>query len=88
MQSGNRNTQKWVLEIEPEQNSRFVEPIMGWTGTEDNTQQLRLYFATSDDAVRYAKEQGFEYVISQPKDKKYKPKSYSDNFKYKPGSAA
>ncbi len=83
MQSGNRNTKRWLLEIEPAENSRFVEPIMGWTGTEDNTQQVRIFFSTSEDAVKYAKEQGLEYTFIAPKPKKYKPKSYSDNFKFK-----
>lgn len=79
MQSGKRNTQKWVLEILPE-NGRYIDPIMGWTGTSDTTQQLRLKFASQEAAEDYAKRKGLNYRVIQPKKAKINIQSYANNF--------
>ncbi len=79
MQSGKRNTKKWVLEILPE-NRRFIDPIMGWTGTTDTTQQLRLKFDSEAEAVEYAKRKGLEYRLMLPKAAKTPIRTYAENF--------
>ena len=53
MQSGTAKTREWVLDYEPEQ-PREIEPLMGWTSSGDMRQQVRLQFATVEEAVAYA----------------------------------
>lgn len=79
MQSGMANTKFWVLEPEKE-DSHFVEPIMGWTGSTDMKQEIRIKFETQDEAIAFAKRSGYEYQVIEPKKRKTKPKSYADNF--------
>jgi hypothetical protein len=79
MQSGKKNTQKWVLEFLPE-DERFVEPIMGWTGSADTTQQLRIKFADKEAAIEYAKRKGIIYRVIEPNTAKMSIRAYSDNF--------
>ena len=53
---------------------------MGWTGSDDTTQQIELSFATKQQAIAYAKRRGFAYVVDEPQARTVKPKSYADNF--------
>lgn len=79
MQSGYANSQHWLLELD-RTDSRFIEPVMGWTGSSDTTTQLTLSFATKDEAIAYAKRNEIEYQLLLPKSRKIKPKSYAENF--------
>lgn len=79
MQSGKGNTKHWLLEFEQE-NSRYVEPIMGWTSNCDTKSQLKLKFKTKDDAIGYAKRKGIEYHVVEPNKPKMHIKAYADNF--------
>lgn len=79
-QSGIANIQQWYLEFEPEQ-STFIDPLMGWTGSSDMNQQLRMKFSSKDEAIAYATKHNLEFTIKEPEQRKIKPKSYSDNFK-------
>ena len=81
MQSGFANTRQWVLEFEPEA-ARQVEPLMGWTSSADMKSQVRLEFATKEDAVAYAERNGLPYTVSEPKVRKHQMRSYADNFKF------
>ena len=80
MQSGRANTRKWVLEYEPEQ-PRYLDPVMGWTGSGDMKSQLRLKFATRDDAVDYAKRNNIPFTVIRTHDRKIKIKSYAENYR-------
>ncbi|NDF12256.1 MAG: hypothetical protein EB060_05540 [Proteobacteria bacterium] len=80
MQSGVANTKRWLLEVEKE-NARFIEPLMGWTGSTDTKQQLKMYFDSKDAAIAYAEKRGLEYTVILPKKRSVKPKSYAENFK-------
>ena len=79
MQSGKAGVKRWVLEMEPEL-GRFIEPIMGWTGSDDTKQQLKLRFETKEEAIAYATKRGFEPDVEEPNLPAVKPKSYADNF--------
>ena len=79
MQSGRAKTQKWVLEFEPTDPSR-PDPLMGWNGSGDTDRQVRLRFASAEDAVAYAERHGYEYTLIRPKERRIRPKAYSDNF--------
>jgi hypothetical protein len=81
MQSGRAGTQQWVLEFEPESRSG-MDPLMGWTSSANTRDQLRMTFETLDDAVAYARRQGYAYSVEQPKQRAVRPKAYADNFKY------
>jgi hypothetical protein len=81
MQSGDAKTQRWLLEYEPEMERR-VDPLMGWTSSADMRSQVRLAFATRDEAVGYAERHGIPYRVFEPKESRAPVISYSDNFKY------
>ncbi len=81
MQSGTGRSKRWVLEYEPEVR-RDVEPLMGWTSSGDMKSQLRLSFATLEEAVGYAQRNGIAYRVERPKSRRRQPKSYADNFRY------
>ena len=80
MQSGRANTDRWVVEFEPE-SRREVEPLMGWTSSADTRAQLRLRFDSQEDAVAYANKHGLMYTLEQPRNRRIQPKAYADNFK-------
>ncbi len=51
MQSGKAAALNWVLEYEPERRPA-ADPLMGYTSTTDMRRQIRLEFATREEAVR------------------------------------
>lgn len=81
MQSGAARTKLWVLDYEPEQ-PRTVEPLMGWTSSGDMRQQLRLRFATKEEAIAYAEKNGIAYQVQEPKEPARRTMAYSDNFAF------
>ena len=80
-QSGLARTRRWLLEFEQE-NSREVEPLMGWTSSSDMRQQLRLRFDSKEEAIAYAEREGIAYRVEEPQEVARRPMSYSDNFKF------
>lgn len=84
MQSGTAKTAEWLLEYEPAA-QKYVEPLMGWTGSGDMNQQLKLKFDSKEKAVAYAEKNNIPYFVQEPKPRKQIKKSYADNFAYKPG---
>ncbi|MFN0218042.1 MAG: ETC complex I subunit [Hyphomicrobium sp.] len=81
MQSGEARTKEWVLEFEPEGKSE-PEPLMGWISSSDTRAQIRLEFATKDEAIAYATREGLAYTVIEPKSRKPIRKSYAENFKF------
>src|SRR5579885_1049020 len=81
MQSGRAQTRQWVLEYEPA-TPREPEPLMGWTSARDTLNQVRLRFATLDEAKSFAEKEGLDYTVIAPHERSLKPKSYADNFRY------
>jgi hypothetical protein len=81
MQSGEGRSSEWLLEFEPEA-KRVPDPLMGWTGSSDTQAQVRLAFATKDEAIAYATRNGIAFVIAEPKPRAKIRKSYGDNFKF------
>jgi hypothetical protein len=82
MQSGTAKTKEWVLDYEPEQ-PREIEPLMGWTSSGDMRQQLRLRFASAEEAVAYAERHGIPYQVQEAKTPARRAMAYSDNFAFK-----
>jgi hypothetical protein len=83
MQSGRGNTKKWFLEYELE-SPRSPESLIGWVSSKDTLNQVRLKFASYEDAVAYAESKGFEYDALPEKTRRVKPQNYIDNFKIIP----
>ncbi len=81
MQSGRAGLHNWVLDFEPAA-PRRADPLMGWIGSGDTQNQVRLGFATSEEAVAYAEKNGITYEIERPVERRLRPKAYADNFRY------
>jgi hypothetical protein len=78
-QSGRAGTDRWVAEFEPAA-PRRVEPLMGWTSSADTKGQVRLWFDSQEEAVAYARKNGFMYSLEAPRERKVRTKAYADNF--------
>ncbi|MGE3147196.1 MAG: ETC complex I subunit [Pseudorhodoplanes sp.] len=81
MQSGDAKTRRWVLDYEPEA-ARAVEPLMGWTSSTDMNSQVRLTFASKEEAVAYCERHGIAYRVAEPKDCTRRTIAYADNFAF------
>ena len=81
MQSGEARMAEWLLELEPS-NARSIDPLMGWTSSSDMSSEVRLEFATREDAVAYCERNGLAYTVSEPTPRRPVRKSYADNFKF------
>jgi hypothetical protein len=82
MQSGTAKTREWVLDYEPEQ-PREIEPLMGWTSSGDMRQQVRLRFASAEEAIAYCRRHGIPYQVIGAKSSARRAISYADNFAFK-----
>jgi hypothetical protein len=82
MQSGTAKTHDWVVDFDPEE-PRQVEPLMGWTSSGDMLQQLRLSFATKEEAVAYCERRGVPYQLTEEKPVARRIASYADNFAFR-----
>lgn len=81
MQSGTAKTREWVLDFEPEA-PRVVEPLMGWTSSTDMKSQVRLRFASREEAIAYCEREGIAYQVFEPKEPKRRSIAYADNFAF------
>ncbi len=82
MQSGpGGNAAAWVLEYEPVVAKR-ADRLMGWLGSADTNQQVRVKFASQDAAIAFAKKKGFTYQVVGEPQKSFKIKNYADNFRF------
>ena len=80
MSSGRAKTNRWVLEYEPER-PKSIEPLMGYTSSDDMRSQVQLGFETREAAIEYATRNGIAYQVFEPKDRTRPAIAYSDNFK-------
>ena len=62
MTSGKRGTNQWTLRFEP-RSAPYIEPLMGWTASDDTLQQVELSFPTAEAAIAYAQRQGLSYTV-------------------------
>ena len=82
MQSGLGNTKDWAVDFDPEE-PRQVEPLMGWTSSSDMRQELRLRFASKEEAVAYCERNGIAYQVFETTPPVRRGMSYADNFAFK-----
>ena len=78
MQSGSRNTKKWLLEFDTLNTG--IDPLMGWESSKDTMSEVKLEFSTREQAINFAKKNNIDYYIIEPQKHKIIKKSYSDNF--------
>ncbi|WCR10537.1 ETC complex I subunit [Paracoccus stylophorae] len=81
MQSGTARTKGWVLEF-PHADPRKIDPLMGWTSSDDTQSQVRLRFETRKQAEDYARDHGLDYVVQHPDRRglNVRPRGYGENF--------
>jgi hypothetical protein len=81
MQSGAAKTHLWVLDYAPA-SAREIDPLMGWTSSGDTESQVRLRFETRAAAEEYARANGIDYDLTEPKPRKpvIRPRGYGENF--------
>jgi len=81
MQSG-KAKKEWLLEFVPDK-PYFTDNLMGWTGMEDTVREIRLHFATAEEAIAYAKKHHIPYEVILPNPSAQIKKAYADNFSFK-----
>lgn len=81
MSSGTANTQNWVLEFTPT-SARSVDPLMGWTSSDDTQAQVRMHFSTKEAALEYAAHHDISAVVTRPRERRanVRPSGYGENF--------
>ncbi|MGV3479008.1 MAG: ETC complex I subunit [Sphingobium sp.] len=80
MQSGKARTHRWVLEFEPAERKR-PDPLMGWAGSGDTREQVKLSFPSAEAAKAYADREGIAcHVVAAP-ERTLKIQAYADNFR-------
>jgi hypothetical protein len=82
MQSGRANTNRWLLEHDPA-DAQEADPLMGWAGSSDTDRQVKLWFASKEEAIAFATSKDFLFRVEEPHNRTIKPKSYADNFAFK-----
>lgn len=77
--SGLEKEKPWVLEYP--QGKKNVDYLMGWTGTSDATQYVKISFDTKEQAIAFAKKEKLDFEVIEPNVAKPELKKYEDNFK-------
>jgi hypothetical protein len=79
-QSGKAQAGSWMLEFERQQGQR-PDPLTGWNGSGDTKTQIRLRFATKEEALAYAERKGFAVHLVPAAPTSLKIQAYADNFR-------
>ena len=79
-QSGRANAGLWLLEFERREGQR-PDPLTGWNGSGDTKTQVRLTFATKDEAIAYADRHELHYHLVPATPVKLKIQAYADKFR-------
>ncbi len=81
MQSGVGKSRTWILEFVPA-HARRLDPLMGWTSSDDMESQVKLKFDSKEDALAYAKTHGIDVQTAVPHARKpvIRQNGYAENF--------
>ncbi len=81
MQSGQGDSNRWVLEFSPN-SARSIDPLMGWTSSDDTQSQVRMKFDSKKAAMDYANSRGIDFTVRETNRRKpvIRPGGYGDNF--------
>jgi len=80
LQSGKARTSNWILEFEPAE-AKKPDPMTGWAGSGDTQEQVKLTFASADEACAYCDKYGIAYHVVKTPPKTLKLQAYADNFR-------
>ena len=80
MQSGKARLGQWILEFVPAE-AKKPDPLMGWAGSGDMQQQVRLTFPSREAALAYAHKYGIPVRVHTTPPKALKIQAYADNFR-------
>ena len=80
MQSGKALLDQWILEFVPAE-AKKADPLMGWAGSGDTQQQVKLKFPTCDEARAYADRYGIAAEVHPTPPRRLKLQAYADNFR-------
>jgi len=80
MQSGKKNTKKWLIKPVEDETLHSINPLMGWVSANNTNSQLGFEFSTKEEAIEFAKSQNYEFEVVEPKTSSIKQKSYTANF--------
>ena len=80
MQSGKARVGEWVLEFESAR-PKVPDPLTGWAGGTETQTQVRLGFATLEEAQAYAAKNGIDAHVVPASPPKLKIQAYADNFR-------
>ena len=81
MQSGRSKMKRWVLEF-PRSSAVKPDALMGWQSSSDTQRQVRMHFATKEEAIAFADAKGLAYDMREPQRRSLRMKTYADNFAY------
>jgi hypothetical protein len=79
MQSGRAKVGTWTLEFEPSE-AKTADPLMGWAGSGDTREQVRLTFPSLEAAKAYAEQFGIPATVVPGHDRSLKLQTYAENF--------
>ena len=81
-ENGGARLKQWQLSFDRQTPLR-ADPLTGWAGGGGDTRadQVRLQFASPEDAVAYCERYGLAFEIVPDPPKKLQLQSYADNFK-------
>ncbi|XP_057319660.1 NADH dehydrogenase [ubiquinone] iron-sulfur protein 4, mitochondrial [Microplitis mediator] len=80
MQSGTDNINFWQIDFDNRE--RWENNLMGWSSTGDPMSNLKVDFASVDEAVDHCKKMKWNYFIQKPNVDNPKPRSYGANFSW------
>jgi hypothetical protein len=82
MQSGTKKKKYWFLKIISDNNLKKSNKasLQGWNSSDNMYGQLKIKFYNKEDAIKYANNNGYEYIIKKSKNSKIRTKSYQSNF--------
>lgn len=81
MQSGTARMRDWVL-VFPAADAREIDPLMGWTSSDDTQSQVKLRFESRKQAEDYARENRLDYEVVEPQSRatNVRARGYGENF--------
>ena len=82
MQSGRAGIDDWVLEY-PRLDRALPDRLMGWQSSGDTMKTIHLSFPSADEAMTWAEENGIDYTVYRPANRRIKRRAYADNFDFR-----
>lgn len=72
----------WTVDFScEEKKNRFIDTILGWTGTTNPYASTKIYFKNKLSAIKFCLNNYLNYELITPKRRKLIVKSYTENFK-------